>query len=222
MTFKYNNVYVNETTTIGGPLESNGPLGSYFDKNYHDYYFNCDFLEQAEVKLFNESVDLLLKKTNNIKDGIDLLIAGDLSNQIATSCYGTEKYKIPFLGVYSACATTMEEIIIGSTFIDSKKINNCICTTTSHNLTSEKQFRNPIEYGAPKPKTATFTATGGASVLLSSKKSNIKVEAGTIGKIINLNYKDVNNMGAAMAPAAADTIFWHLKNLGKENGTGIS
>ncbi len=212
MTFKYENVYVNETSTVAGPIENKGPIANYFDKTYTDYYFGVKGIEQAEVKLFNESVDILLKKTKTIKEGIDLLIAGDLSNQIAISCYGVSKYKIPFLGVYSACATTMESIIMGSSLIDNKKINNCICTTTSHNLVSEKQFRNPIEYGAPKPLTATFTATGGASVLISNKKSDIKVTSSTIGKIINLNYKDVNNMGAVMAPAAADTIFWHLKN----------
>ncbi len=215
MTFKYDNVFVNETATVAGPLEAKGPIGKSFDKTYDDYYFGLKSLESAEVKLFRESLDILLRKCNMINDSIDLLIAGDLSNQIAVSCYGGSPYKIPFLGVYSACATTMESIIIGSSLIESKKINNCICTTSSHNLVSEKQFRNPIEYGAPKPLTATFTATGGASVLLSNKKSNIKVEAATIGKMIDIGYNDANNMGAAMAPAAADTIFWHLKNLNK-------
>lgn len=213
MTNKYDNVYVMDTATVAGPLEKSGKLGSYYDKTYDNYYFGCDSLEKAEVKLFKDSVDILLNKTNKNKSDIDLLIGGDLTNQVAVSCYGARDYKLPFLGLYDACATSMEQIIVGATFIDGKKINNCLCTTTSHNLVSEKQFRNPIEYGAPKPLTATFTCTGGASILLSNEKSSIKVSSSTIGKIVDLGFKDANHVGAAMAPAAADTIYKHLTNM---------
>ncbi len=212
MTIKFNNVFVEGTSTVAGLIEKEGPLRKYFDKTYDDYYFNESSLELAEVKLQNDSIDILLKKIKRKKDIIDLVIGGDLLNQITATCYAVKKYKTSFLGVYSACATTMESIIIGGTFIESGRINNCICTTSSHNLTSEKQYRNPIEYGAPKPKTATFTSTGGASIYLTSKETNVKVTSGTIGTIVDLNWKDPNNMGAAMAPAAADTIYNHLKN----------
>ncbi len=212
MTIKFNNVFVEGASTVAGLIEKEGPLRKYFDKTYDDYYFNESSLELAEVKLQNDSIDILLKKIKRKKDIIDLVIGGDLLNQITATCYAVKKYKTSFLGVYSACATTMESIIIGGTFIESGKINNCICTTSSHNLTSEKQYRNPIEYGAPKPKTATFTSTGGASIYLTSKETNVKVTSGTIGTIVDLNWKDPNNMGAAMAPAAADTIYNHLKN----------
>lgn len=211
MTFRYEKVYVNATATVAGKLESIGPLRKYFDKKYNDYYFDEKTVEKAEIKMFKDTLNILIKKINNTK--IDLILGGDLSNQIAISCYGAASSKIPFLGLYSACATTMEEIIIGASLIDSNKINNCVCITTSHNLVSEKQFRNPIEYGAPKPKEATFTSTGGASVFLIDKKDTIKVSSSTIGKIIDIGYKNPNNMGAAMAPAAADTIFEHLKNM---------
>lgn len=213
MTYKYDNVYVIDTATVSGPLEKKGNFGSFFDKSYDDYYFSSISIEQGEVQLFNDAMDILLKKTNKLPKDIDLLIAGDLSNQIAVSCYGAKKYKIPFFGVYNACATTMEEVIIGASLIDGKKINNCICTTTSHNLLSEKQFRNPIEYGAPKKKSATFTSTGGASILLSNEKSKIKVISSTIGNIVDMNFKDANNVGAAMAPACGDVIYKHLLNL---------
>lgn len=216
MTFKYNNVYVKDTATIAGPLESKGNFSSYFDKTYDDYYFNNSSIEQAEVKLFEESVDRLLEKTKAKPSDIDLLIGGDLSNQVAVSCYGSKKFNIPFFGVYNACATSMEEVIIGASMIDSKKIKNCICATSSHNLTSEKQFRNPVEYGAPKPKTATFTSTGGASIMLTNEKTNIKVTSSTIGKIVDMNFKDANNVGAAMAPACCDTIYTHLTNLNEK------
>ena len=119
----------------------------------------------------------------------------------------------PFLGIYNACATFSEGMIIGSNFIDNKKIKRCIVATSSHNMVAEKQFRNPTEYGTPKPSYATFTVTGGASILLSNKKSNVKVNSATIGKVIDMGVGDVNNMGAVMAPAAANTIFRHLKDL---------
>lgn len=212
MTFNYSNVYLNETSTISGHLEKEGNYGNYFDKSYKDYYMNEKSFEKAEVKLFSESIDILLKKLDKESKDINLLIGGDLSNQISVSSYGSLKYNIPFLGVYTACATSVEQIIIASTFIDSKKINNCICTTSSHNLVSEKQFRNPVEYGAPKPKTSTFTSTGGASCYLSNVKKGVRISSSTIGKIINLNQTDVNNQGSIMAPAAADTIYNHLKN----------
>lgn len=212
MTLKFNNVYVGDTSTVAGKIEIEGPLVKYFDKKYDDYYINSKSLEMSEVNLQKDSIDILLKKIGLKPVDIDLILGGDLLNQISATSYGVSEYNIPFLGLYSACATSMESIIIASNMIDSKKCNNAICVTSSHNLTSEKQFRNPIEYGAPKPKTATFTSTGGASIFLTNKKTNIKVSSGSIGKIVDLEQSDPNNMGAVMAPAAADTIYNHLKN----------
>ncbi len=213
MTFKYNNVYINNTATVAGPYEKKGPLGSFFDKSYNDLYNGEKSWEQAEAKLLEESVDILLDKANKQKNNIDLLISGDLLNQITSSSYGLEKYNLPFLGIYGACSTSIEGMIIASNFIEAKQIDNCITSVSSHNMSSEKQFRNPTEYGAPKPSTATFTSTGGASALLSREKSNIRVESSTIGKIIDMGVKDPFNMGAVMAPAAADTIYRHLSDL---------
>lgn len=212
MTFKYNNVYINNTSTVVGPYEKKGPLGSYFDKSYHDLYNGAKTWEQAESKLLEESVDILLEKENMTKDKVDLLIAGDLLNQITSSSYGLQKYNLPFLGIYGACSTSVEGILIGSNFIEAKQIKRCISSVSSHNMSSEKQFRNPTEYGAPKPSTATFTSTGGASIMLSNIKSDIKVESATIGKITDMGITDPFNMGAVMAPAAADTIYQHLKD----------
>ena len=116
------------------------------------------------------------------------------------------------LGIYSACSTSTEGILIASNFIDSNKIKNAIVSSSSHNLSSERQFRNPVEYGAPKPDTATFTTTGGASILLSNVKSKIKVDSATVGRIRDMGVNDANNMGAVMAVAAGDTIYEHLKD----------
>lgn len=212
MTFKFNNVFVNNTSTVTGPYEKEGPLGNKFDKSYDDLYNGEKSWEKAEVKLLEESIDILLNKSNKKKEDIDVIIAGDLLNQISASCYGSAKFKVPFLGIYSACSTSTEGILLGASLIDAGRVKNAIVSVSSHNMASEKQFRNPTEYGAPKPRTATFTTTGGASILLSNTKSKVKVESATIGKICNMDQKDPNNMGAAMAVAAADTIYTHLKD----------
>lgn len=212
---KFDNVYIKETATVAGHLERDGNFGKYFDKTYDDYYMDdSNSLELSEVRMFKDSVDILLKKVTLTSKDIDLIIAGDLQNQITASCYGVKDYNIPFLGVYAACATSMESVIIASSLLDSHKVTKVICSTCSHNLAEEKQFRNPVEYGGPKPKTATFTATGGASILLTNEKTKLKVTGATIGKIVNLGQTDVNNMGAIMAPAAADTIKRHLDLMG--------
>lgn len=216
MTYKYNNVYLDEVSTVVGPYEAKGPLGNKFDKSYKDLYNGEKTWEQAEAHLLDESIDILLNKSNKKSSEIDLIISGDLLNQVTSSSYGVLKYNRPFLGVYSACASSVEGIIIASSMIDSKKIKNCVVSTSSHNMSSEKQFRNPTEYGAPKPKTATFTSTGGASVLLTNKKTKIKVESSTIGTVVDMEQNDPLNMGAVMAGAAAFTIYKHLTDLNRD------
>ena len=216
MTFKYKNVYVKDTATISGPYEKDGPLGEYFDKSYKDLYFGTDSWELAEQKIAEESIEMLLKKVKLKAKDIELVIAGDLSNQITSTTFASNNIGNSFLGVYDACATSAEELIIASSLIDAKRINNALCVTSSHNMVSEKQFRNPTEYGAPKPRSATFTSTGGASILLTNEKTDVRVESSTIGKLIDYNQKDPNNMGGAMAGAAAYTINKHLKDLGRK------
>ena len=211
MIVEFKDVYVKDTATVAGPYEAKGPLKKEFDKVYtKDLYCEAPSFEQAEAKLLEESIELLLEKTNQTQDAIDLIVGGDLLNQISASTYGLAQQNRPFLGIYSACATSIEGILIAATFIDSKKIKTAIAATSSHNMSSEKQFRNPTEYGAPRPKTATFTATGGASILLTNEKSNIKVKNGLIGTMINYEQKDPMNMGAAMAPAASTTLYQYF------------
>ena len=156
MTFKFKNVYLNETATVVGPYENKGPLSKYFDKSYDNLYANEKTFELAETKMLNDSVNILLNKMN--KNSADVFLSGDLLNQIIPSNLTALEQKIPFLGLYNACATSMEGLIIGASLIDSKKINSAICSVSSHNCTAERQFRYPVEYGGPKPKIATFTA----------------------------------------------------------------
>lgn len=214
MTNTYKNVYIENTATIAGVYEAEGPLAKYFDKSYtKDLYFGEKSWEKAEIRLLKDTISLILDKTNKKDSDINLIISGDLQNQIASSDYAIKEFDIPFLGIYNACATSSEGMIIGATFIDNKSIKNCLVSTVSHNTSAEKQYRNPTEYGTPKPETATFTVTGGAALLLTNKKTKIKMTSSTIGRIIDKGTKDVNHMGAVMAPAAADTIYRHLKDL---------
>ena len=211
MILNFRNVYLDNASTVCGPYEAKGPLSQNFDKKYtDDLYCKERSFEKAEIRLLEDSIKILLKKTKLTPKDIDLVISGDLLNQITSSCYGALNLKSPFLGIYTACATSIEGMLIASTFIDSGKVNNALISCSSHNMSSEKQFRNPTEYGSPKPMTATFTATGGASVLLSNKPSRIRVVNGLIGTIVDYNQKDAFNMGAAMAGTAADTLYKYL------------
>lgn len=211
MTFHYNNVYIKDTVTVAGPYEKDGPLKKYFDKTYDDLYFGEKSWELAEIKLVRVALNLLLKKIGMKKEDIDLVVGGDLLNQISASTYGTCGVGKGFVGIYGACSSSVLGMILASTFIDDKRINNALVSVSSHNMSSEKQFRNPTEYGAPKPNSATFTATGAASCFLTNKASEVKVECATLGKIIDYEQNDPNDMGRVMAPAAVDTLRRHFE-----------
>ncbi len=214
MTKKFNNVYIKDSYTIAGIYEKNGKIASYFDQTYDkDMYYGCDTFEKAEEKMLHDSIANLLKKSNMVDCDIDYVISGDLENQIAASDYAMRNFKIPFMGIFHACATFGEGLYLGANLIEGKMAKNIIVSTCSHNMVAERQFRNPTEYGAPKKKTATFTSTGAASIILTNKKSKIKVTSGTLGIVQDKNIKDVNNMGAVMAIAAADTLIRHFKDL---------
>lgn len=216
MTFKYNNVYLEETATVVGPYEKKGPLKKYFDSSYNDLHCEESTFERAEVRLLKNSIDILFKKTKLKKEQIDCIIAGDLLNQITSSCYATKSYNIPLLGIYSACATSTEGLIIASNMVAANQADSVIVSVSSHNMTSERQFRNPTEYGAPKPLTSTFTATAGVSMLVSDQtKSGVRIESATLGHIIDKNQTNPLDMGSVMAPAAATTLYEHLNNLNR-------
>lgn len=217
MTTNYKNTYIMDTYTVCGNYENDGPLFKYFDKKYEkDLYFGEKSWEKAEVHLLKEANNNILKKNKLKESDIDLLISGDLQNQIAASDYMARDFDIPFMGIFEACSTIGEGIILGSTFIESGNVKRVIVSTSSHNMAAEKQFRNPTEYGTPKPKTATFTATGGVSILLSNKKSKVRIESSTIGRVVDMGTCDVNHMGAVMAPAAGDVIYNHLKDTNRK------
>lgn len=215
MTFYYKNVYLEETATITGPYEKKGPLRNYFDKTYDDLYMGEKSFEKAEIKLVKDSLVMLMKKSGINKKEVDLVVGGDLLNQITASTYGSYGVGNGFIGIYGACSSSVLGMIIAANSIESNFINNAICLVSSHNMTSEKQFRYPTEYGAPRPKTATFTATGAACSYLTNEESDVRVECATLGRIIDYEQKDPNDMGKAMAPAAIDTLLRHFQETGR-------
>ena len=152
------------------------------------------------------------RKSKTQLDNIDFFVGGDLLNQIVSSSYTARDFGIPFLGLYSACATMTESLIIGSLLIDSGNAENVLAATCTHFSTAERQYRFPLELGNQRPPTAQWTITGGGASLLSREKSDIIISSATIGRVIDFGVNDINNMGAAMAPAALDTIKTHLIN----------
>ena len=208
----YKNIYLNDFVTLVGPLEKESHLKK-FNLVMDDYYFGEKTFEQAEIKMQSTVVDKILERNVLKNSDVSLLVGGDLNNQIAITSYSAKNYNFPFLGVYSACATFVESLIVASNFVANANFKKVISITSSHNLTAEKQFRYPIEYGAPRPHTATFTTTGAVSTLISRKPSKIKIESSTIGTPVDMGINDANNMGAVMAPAAASTLMTHLTEL---------
>lgn len=210
MTIKFNNVYLKDVSTVACKDEKEGSFGKLYDKTYDDYYLNEKTFEQAEIKLIKDAADIVLNKANMKKEDINCVIGADLLNQITANAYASILFNRPFLGVYNACASLCEEFIIASSLLQNKNMNNILLNISSHNMTAERQFRNPVEYGFPKPKRATFTVTGAASCILTKEKTNIKVSSVSIGTTTDLGVTDIYDMGSVMAPSAAKTIYEHL------------
>jgi stage V sporulation protein AD len=211
----FKNIYINDYYSVVGPLEKNSRLKIY-DVGLKDYYFGVKTFEQAEIKMQQTVIDNLMIKNNLQESEIDLIVGGDLLNQISATGYAMKNYSFPLLGIYAACATFAESLIVSASFLNNSKIKKVLTITSSHNLTAERQFRYPVEYGAPKPHTATFTATGAIGTIMSKKESKIKVESATVGAVVDMGINDPNNMGAVMAPAAAKTLFMHLNDLKRD------
>lgn len=202
--FKYNDVYLNKFYSIAGNNENNGNLKN-VNRYLKDFYDGEKTIEDSEIKMQKEVL------SNLVNNNTELIVGGDLMNQITATSSSVVDNNISFLGIYSACATFCSGLITLSNFIQSKSIKEGIVITSSHNLTSEKQFRFPIEYGAHKPNYTTFTTTGSVGVVVSKKISNVKVVSSTLGSVVDMGIKDANNMGAVMAPAAVKTLMEHLK-----------
>lgn len=208
--FKYGNVYIKDYETIAGPKEQEGLID--YNNVIDDYYFGQETIEDAEIKMQEFCTNNVIEK-NKLKS--PLIIGGDLMDQIAVTSYNLINKDYSFLGMYNACATFNESLIVLANFIEGNMLKEGLAVTSSHNLNAERQFRYPIEYGAPKKCYTTFTTTGAACALVSNKKSRIKIESATIGSVVDYGVKDVSNMGAVMAPSASNTLHKHLTDLNR-------
>lgn len=201
--------------SIVSKKESEGPLGGYFDKVEQDMMFGEDSWEKAESKFLQTAIQEVIKKSTLTENDIDYIYAGDLINQCFSSHFAVRDLSIPFFGLYGACSTMAESLSLAAMAVDGGFADNALAATSSHFCSSEKQFRMPLEYGGQRTPTAQRTVTGSGAVILSSDNSSpVHVSHITTGKVIDYAVTDPNNMGAAMAPAAADTIRAHFNDTG--------
>lgn len=208
-------VYIIGSASIVGKKEGEGPLGLLFDMVGEDDMFGCKTWEEAESSLQKDAIYMALGKAGLRPEDISFLYAGDLLGQSIATSFGVSSYQIPLLGVYGACSTCGESLILGAMSISGGFADKVACVTSSHFASAEKEFRFPLEYGNQRPLSATWTVTGSGAFILSSDKGAAEECKGcitgmTVGKIVDYGLKDSMNMGACMAPAAADTLEQHF------------
>ena len=208
-------VYIRSGASVVGTKEGQGPLGGLFDMVGVDDKFGCDTWEEAESTLQKEALLLAIGKAGLQKEDIRFLFAGDLLGQSIASSFGLGGFQIPLMGMYGACSTCGLTLSAATIVIAGGMAEYAACVTSSHFASAEKEFRYPLAYGNQRPLSATWTVTGSGAFVVSSVKGehdSAVITGLTIGKIVDFGLKDSMNMGACMAPAAADTIFAHFRD----------
>lgn len=214
-TLKFSNPpIITAFSSVVGKKESDGPLGSCFDYVSEDDTFGENTWEKSESRMQMDAVNRALSKADISTGQVDLIFAGDLLNQCVGSNFGLRELGIPFLGLYGACSTMAESLILSAMSIDGEFASTCVAVTSSHFCSAERQFRFPLEYGGQRPPSAQWTVTGSGAMLVQDRGVGVKIKYASIGKITDLGIKDVNNMGSAMAPAAASTLSTFFKDTG--------
>ncbi len=203
------------TGTIAGPKECQGVVGKYVDKALTDDLFEESTYEKAECKMLSYVISQAIKNANLTEQDIDMMISGDLLNQIISASFAARDFDFPFLGVYGACSTMAESMAIAAAFVNAGYHKHIVAATGSHFSSAERQYRYPLELGNTRPPQAQWTVTGAGGAVIADRgktNSNIAITSATIGKVVDWGITDVNNMGAAMAPSADSTIRNHLKD----------
>lgn len=203
--------------SVVGKKESEGPLASTFDVTSQDDHFGQDTWEKAESEMQKKCIELAAQKADRQVKDLNMILAGDLLNQCIGSTYASSDVNVPFLGVYGACSTMAQSLLLGACLVDGGFADELACAASSHFCSAERQYRFPLAYGGQRPPTAQWTATAAGATVLAAKpeRGRIAVVGGAIGQMVDLGVNDANNMGAAMAPAAYRTLsdFW------KDTGT---
>lgn len=214
-----NPVYISGSGSVAGAEEGQGPLKNYFDVIAPDALWGEDTFEKAEKKIFKTAVEEALKSANVTEKDVDFLVGGDLLNQIISAGYSARDLGIPFFGIYGACSSMSESLLLGSMMVDGGFGERILCATSSHFATAERQFRYPLELGTPMTPTSQCTATAAGATLLTKEPIGYDcpvITKATAGTVVDLGITDANNMGAAMAPSALETIATHLEDIGQD------
>ena len=202
------------TSSTVGPKEGEGPLSQYFDVILKDDLYGEKSWELAESKMLRETAKLAVENANRKISDMEYMFSGDLLNQLMSASFAARDLAIPFFGLYGACSTMTQSLSLGAMIIDGGYADNLIALTSSHFSSAERQFRFPLEHGNQRKLTAQWTVTGAGAAVVSSLGDGPQIDYVTTGKVVDLGIKDINNMGAAMAPAAADTIVKHFEDTG--------
>lgn len=211
----FKNVYIKDAATVVGKLEGEDPLGSLFDMCESDSYFGKDSWEEAEAEMCGRAVGILLGKTGTDDSNVELMLGGDLLNQCTATGFTAADFPIPYLGLYGACSTAAEGMLIGGAFVSGGFADNAITLASSHFCSSERQFRYPLEYGSLRTPTAQNTVTGAGAFMLTNEKCDIRLSRALAGRVNINGITDANNMGAAMATAAVDTVLRYFDETGE-------
>lgn len=210
------NVYIEETACVAGQKESEGPLGKLFDVVVEDAMAGMENWEEAESTLQQLAVDKLLEKWDGKKEDLRYIFAGDLLGQLIATSFGLMQYEIPMFGLYGACSTFGEALSLAAMTVHAGYAGHVIALASSHFASAEKQFRYPLEYGNQRPPASTWTVTGCGAAVIGTEKGEVCIRGITTGKVIDFGVKDSMNMGACMAPAAADVIAANLEDMQKD------
>lgn len=242
-----NKPYILSAYSIGGEKEGQGPLRDWFDDCLRDDSYDESTWEKSESKMLKTAITESMRRANKTDEDIGAVLSGDLLNQLMSSSFMARDLKIPFLGIYGACSTMTESLMLGAVLTDGGYSDNVVIGASSHYCTAERQFRMPLEHGNQRPPSAQWTATAAGAMLLSCclvgncnsdmdcgfgvdldcgevqansdgcvrELRNVRIESGTIGRVVDAGIKDANQMGSAMAPAAVDTILNHLQDTGR-------
>jgi stage V sporulation protein AD len=204
---------ITASAAVGGPFEAQGPLADDFDILHEDFWLGQTSFEKAEKKLLEQACEKAIDKAGLKKEDVQFFLAGDLMNQIVTSSFAARTMAVPYLGLFGACSTSMEGLSLAALMVDAGQADIVLAGTASHNAAVERQFRYPTEYGGQKPPTAQWTVTGAGAGIVRKEGEGPRITSATVGKVVDMGIQDPFNMGAAMAPAAADTIEAHFRDL---------
>ena len=201
---------------VCGSKEREGIIGEYADITLGDDMYGESTYEKAECKMLSSAISLAVEKGELTDGDIDAMFSGDLLNQIISASFAARDFQFPFLGLYSACSTMSESMLLAAVLVDGGYAKNCVAATGSHFASAERQYRYPLELGCTRPPQSQWTVTGAGASLVAGEGDGIRITSATLGKVVDYGITDVNNMGAAMAPAAADTILTHFRETGEE------